>query len=295
MSWPVHAQINIPALQTRVTDQTGTLQQNQIELLERKLGDFEKQNGTQLAVLLIATTGTVSIEEYSMRVAEQWQLGQKGRDNGILLVIAKADRRVRIEVGYGLEDTISDARAKQIIDQFIVPFFKAGRYYEGIESATTALLALAQGAPLPEQSPVIRTAPDRTAWYMVGAQLSFMGLIFGLFGILFSFSQSKQLGYAMSGLWLSPLPLFVLLWILSPLSLPAVVLICGILFFVFALIAFLAGMLSGALRGSTAGSSSSGTGFSAASSSFSTGSSFSSSSFSGGGGSFGGGGASGSW
>ncbi len=138
-----------PPLKVHVTDLTTTLSASETAFLEQKLSAFEKTKGSQIAVLIVPTTQPETIEEYSIRVAEAWQLGRKGVDDGILLLIAKNDRALRIEVGYGLEGAVPDAMAKRIIAEIITPRFKQGHFAEGIDAGIEALIKLIQGEPLP--------------------------------------------------------------------------------------------------------------------------------------------------
>lgn len=146
---PAVGETATPALKSRVTDLTGTLGSEQQRSLEAKLAAFEQRKGSQLALLIVATTGNESIEQFAIRAAEQWKLGRKGTDDGLLLIVAKADRTLRIEVGYGLEGVIPDAIAKRVISETIVPRFKAGDFAGGIEAGMTQLMALVDGEALP--------------------------------------------------------------------------------------------------------------------------------------------------
>lgn len=143
------AQLAIPELKSRVTDLTATLSSNEMALIEQKLSNFEEKKGSQIAVLIVSTTQPESIEQYALRIAESWKLGRKNTDDGALLVVAKNDRKLRIEVGYGLEGVLSDAKAKQIIEQIIIPQFKNDNFVQGIEAGVDAMLQLIQGEPLP--------------------------------------------------------------------------------------------------------------------------------------------------
>jgi uncharacterized protein len=145
-----YADVAVPALTARVTDQTATLSADQRAALEAKLATFEEQKGSQIAVLIVPTTAPEAIEQYSIRVAEQWQLGRKGVDDDILLLVALADRKVRIEVGYGLEGAVPDAISKRIIDEAILPSFRQGDVYGGITLGTDRLIRVIDGEPLPE-------------------------------------------------------------------------------------------------------------------------------------------------
>jgi len=156
LSVAAHAEVAVPPLSQRVTDLTETLDTQQTQTLEARLAAFEKEKGAQLAVLIVPTTEPESIEQFGIRVAESWKLGRKGVDDGALLLVAKDDRALRIEVGYGLEGVLNDATANRIIDEIIVPRFKRGDYYPGIEAGLAALMQIVNGEPLP--SPKKRAA-----------------------------------------------------------------------------------------------------------------------------------------
>jgi uncharacterized protein len=141
--------IEIPTLTGRVVDQTATLSNDQAATLERKLRDFEKRKGSQVAVLIVPTTLPESIEQYSLRVANQWKLGRKNIDDGVLLTIAMNDRKLRIEVGYGLVAVLDDFSAKRIIDEVIVPRFKLGNFAEGVSEGVDRILEAIDAAPVP--------------------------------------------------------------------------------------------------------------------------------------------------
>lgn len=143
------AQIKVPDLTGRVVDLTATLDANQQHTLDQQLRIFEQKKGTQIAVLIVPVTGDETIEQFSIRVAEQWKLGRKKIDNGAILVIAKNERRLRIEVGYGLEGALNDAVSKRIIDEVIVPAFQRGDFYGGISAGIDAMMRVVDGEPLP--------------------------------------------------------------------------------------------------------------------------------------------------
>ncbi len=144
-----YAEVAVPQLSARVTDLTGTLDVSQKQRLETRLAEFEAKKGVQIAVLLVPTTQPETIEQYGIRVSEAWKLGRKGIDDGVLLLVAKEDRTLRIEVGYGLEGVIPDAVAKRIISETIIPYFKNANYYNGIAMGVEQLVAIIEGEPLP--------------------------------------------------------------------------------------------------------------------------------------------------
>lgn len=141
--------VPVPPLRGHVTDQTATLGAAEQAELERKLVAFEARKGSQLAVLMVATTQPEAIEQYALRVAEQWKLGRRKVDDGAILVIAKEDRALRIEVGYGLEGVLNDATSKRIIDEVIVPRLRQQDYAGGITAGVDRMIAVADGEALP--------------------------------------------------------------------------------------------------------------------------------------------------
>lgn len=140
----------IPALDSPVVDTTGTLDAAQKQQLEAQALALQQRKGSQLQVLLVPSTQPETIEQYAVRVFEQWKLGRKGVDDGVLLLVAKDDRRVRIETGYGLEGAIPDAIANRVIQEYLAPRFRAGDYAGGIADATATLVKLIDGEALPE-------------------------------------------------------------------------------------------------------------------------------------------------
>lgn len=146
---PARGEVPVPELRSRVTDLTGTLDPVQVRTLEEQLREFEARKGSQIAVLLVPTTEPEAIEQFGIRVVEAWKLGRKGIDDGALLLIAKQDRSLRIEVGYGLEGVIPDAVANRVIDEVITPYFKRGDFYGGISAGVDRITRLIDGEPLP--------------------------------------------------------------------------------------------------------------------------------------------------
>lgn len=146
------AQVPVPLLTGHVIDQTGTLTAEQKASLEQTLTAFEARKGSQLAVLMISSSAPEEIEPYALRVAEQWKLGRKKVDDGAILVVAKNDRTLRIEVGYGLEGALNDATSKRIIDEIILPRFKSQDFYGGIAAGVEQIIRVIDGEPLPPPS-----------------------------------------------------------------------------------------------------------------------------------------------
>lgn len=140
----------VPPLASRVTDLTQTLTPAEKSALEATLADWEARTANQLAVLLVPTTQPESIESYSIRVADAWKIGRKGNDNGVLFTVAKNDRKMRIEVGYGLEGVLTDVTSRRIIGDVVAPLFREGKFAAGIDAGVDRIIAVvADGKPLP--------------------------------------------------------------------------------------------------------------------------------------------------
>jgi uncharacterized protein len=153
------AEVAVPPLVSHVTDLTGTLSATERAQLEQKLAAFEARKGSQIAVLIIPTTHPETIEQYAIRVAEAWKLGRKGIDDGVLLLVAKQDRTVRIEVGYGLEGVLPDAVAKRIVEETIIPQLRQGKFATAIDAGIDRVTSVIEGEPLPAPQPRRGTAP----------------------------------------------------------------------------------------------------------------------------------------
>ncbi len=263
------AQVPVPALSGRVVDQTGTLTTEQKAALEQTLQAFEARKGSQLAVLIVPTTAPEAIEPYALRVAEQWKLGRKKVDDGALLLIAKNDRALRIEVGYGLEGALNDATSKRIISEVITPRFKEGDYQGGIAAGVDRIIRVIDGEPLPapRQSPVRGVAGiEQYVPVMFVVALVLGGVMRSLLG---RFPGALVTGGAV----------VLLAWLLA--GALSIALLAGVIALLFTLVSGgMGGMGMGGVRGGF-GRGSSGGGFGGG--------------FGGGGGGFGGGGASGRW
>ncbi len=264
---PAGADVPVPQLRARVTDLTATLSQDQRAALEQKLAALEARKGSQVAVLLVPTTQPETVEQYAIRVFDQWKLGRKGMDEGVLLLVAKNDRSLRIEVGYGLEGAIPDAIAKRVIDEDIVPLFKQGNFYGGISAGTDRVSKLIEGESMP---PPRRTAAPGSGW---STETFFIGfIILAMASQLLHSLLGRFLGAGVAGVAAG-----IVGYLLSGLAAAAIV----------GLIAFVISLFIGA-TGRHGGGWSSGHRWSGGGSSGGGG-------FSGGGGSSGGGGASGRW
>lgn len=146
----IWAEIAVPPFSHRVTDLTATLSAEQSAALENKLAAFEAKKGSQIAVLILPTTQSEDIAAFGIRVAESWKIGRKTINDGVILIVAKNDRTMRIEVGRGLEGAIPDAIAKRILAETIKPYFKTNDYAGGINAGVNQLISLIEGEKLPE-------------------------------------------------------------------------------------------------------------------------------------------------
>jgi uncharacterized protein len=149
LPWTALAEVPVPELAARVTDLTNTLSPDQKSALESRLAAFEREKGSQIAVLLVPSTQPETIEQYGIRVVDTWKLGRKGIDDGILVLMATQDREVRIEVGYGLEGVIPDVTAKRVIEEIMIPRFREGDVASGLNAGVERLIGLIEGEPLP--------------------------------------------------------------------------------------------------------------------------------------------------
>lgn len=276
------ADVAVPQLTGRVVDQTGTLSSRDIATLTQKLRDFETRKGSQIAVLIVPTTQPETIEQFSIRVAEAWKIGRKRVDDGAILVVAKNDRHLRIEVGYGLEGALTDVTSRRIIDEVITPKFRQGDFAGGISAGVDRMMRVVDGEPLPVPSPTVNFGHlDDLAPVFIVTLFASIGV-----GGFFRAMLGRLLGSLATGGIIAALT-----WLI--LGSFALALGLGVLGFIIGFIADLFSAMGPSTGSSRGGSWSSGS----SSGSWSSGSSSSSDSgsFSGGGGSFGGGGASGSW
>jgi len=184
----VHAQ-EIPYLTGHINDYAGILSASTVSALERELRTEEDSTTNQIAVLTVNSLEGGSLEDYSMRVAETWKLGQKGRDNGVLLLIAKDDRKVRIEVGYGLEGVLTDALCSVIIRREILPQFKSGNYDGGVQAGVESIVGAIRGTYTAEQSSKFGRGLDPMGSLLF--LLIFLGVA-GIFTLVVLFSKGMQ-------------------------------------------------------------------------------------------------------
>jgi uncharacterized protein len=277
---PLAAQQPVPRLTGRVVDSTSTLTAGERAALEQKLAALEQRKGSQVAVLMVKSTEPEALEQFSLRVAEAWQIGRGKTDDGIVVVVAKDDRRMRIEVGYGLEGAVPDALAKRIIAEQMTPHFRDGDYAGGLNAAVDALAKLIDGEPLPP--PAARPVRDRGNRDNGGKSFeSFFGLLF-ILAVFVAPVLRRIFGGLFGGLLFGGVAALIV-WVVSKILFLAV----GIGFVAFMLTA--AGIVGGPGRWSSGGGYWGGRG------GFGGGFGGGGGGFSGGGGRFGGGGASGGW
>ncbi len=290
LCWPfaATAQVAVPPLSGRVVDQTATLSAGDIDTLTQRLKDLERRKGSQVAVLIVPTTQPASIEQFAIRVAEAWKIGRRKIDDGALLVVAKNDHKLRIEVGYGLEGALPDVTARRIIDEIIVPHFRTGDFAGGISAGVDRMVRVIDGEPLPAPKPEASHNVDPGLFNIVFSP-------FGLLGYAAIAAMMRGLLGRLLGSGVTAGIVGAVIWLL--LGSIAVSAIFGVA--AFFLTMFGDAILAASQQASSNARRGGGSGWSSGSSggSWSGGSSSGSgdSGFSGGGGSFGGGGASGSW
>jgi uncharacterized protein len=277
------AALPVPELTARVNDGASLLTPSQRQALEERLAGYERQTGHQFALLTVPTLNGDSLEGFSIHVAERWRLGDKRRSDGLILLVVPLDRKMRIEVGYGLEGAIPDVLASRVIRETLAPSFRHGDYVGGIDAAFTQLMQLAQGESLgPAHEP-----PERGHRTTGLANVFFLGL-----GVMFLLSRILNR-------WVSALLFGSILGVSSYAwlgSLVASAFASGVGFFlglIFGSIPRLGGWGGGGWGGGGWGGWGGG-GFGGGGGGWSSGGD-SGGGFSGGGGGFGGGGASGSW
>ena len=187
----------IPKLAARATDETGTLSAADRQALEAKLADFEQRTGNQLVVLMVPSTKPEPIEAYSIRVAEAWKIGRKGQDNGALFVVAKDDRKMRIEVGYGLEGVLTDVTSRRIIAEDVAPLFRQNQFAAGVNAGVDRIIAVVgTGKPLPARS---TAAPRRGQGFDFGTLLIFLFVGVPVVGGILARILGRTLGSTVGG------------------------------------------------------------------------------------------------
>lgn len=198
-----------PAPAGRVNDYAGLLRPPDRERLESRLAERERATGAQVVVAIFRSLEGQSLEDFSIRLAQQWRIGQKSLDNGVILLVFVDDRKVRLEVGYGLEPVIPDIVAGALIRETLAPRFREQRYAAGIEAATDAIYARISGQPGAKTSTARRGRGAPTD--VDPSTLLLMLLIFGVLGvaILSAMRNASRRGYtAGPGGWRSYPPIF---------------------------------------------------------------------------------------
>jgi len=273
---PLHVSaLDVPPLRGHVNDYAGVLSPSAAQKLESQLASFAQTDSTQIVVLTVPSLEGDSLEDFSIRTAEAWKIGQKGKDNGAILIVAKEDRKIRIEVGWGLEGKLTDLVSGRIIRNEIAPLFRDGNFDGGIERGVSSIMAVVKG----EYS----ATPNGNQPEKRGAPPVFGLFIFFLVACVFLGAISKLLGGLAGAVGLP---------VIASLTFPG---LAGLVLIVIAVIGFLVGLFVTFLFGGGGGFGRSGGGpflgggFGGGSYGGSGGG------FSGGGGGFGGGGASGDW
>ncbi len=270
--------LDVPPLKGRVNDLAGMLNPATQRQLETALAQLERSDSTQVVVLTIASLEGENLEEYALRVVEHWQIGQKGVDNGVLLLVSKNDRKIRIEVGYGLEGKLTDLTSGRIIRNVMVPQFKMGQFDQGIIEGVSAIVATVRGEYTAPASPQGHRRRG-------GASPGVMGLFALIFFMHMLGRVKRSVGAAAGGI-MAPIAgaVFFKTGLLATLLLIPGGIVAGLL------VGLLGGPLSFGHTTGTRGGRGYGGGFGGFG-----GGGFGGGGFGGGGGGFGGGGASGGW
>ena len=224
------ADVSVPALVTHVTDTTSTLSELQKSALEDKLLALEKRKGAQLLILIVPSTEPEAIEQYATRVFDAWKVGRKKTDDGVLLVWAKNDRRIRIEVGYGLEGPIPDALANRIITETMRPLFRNEAWFEGLDKASDQLIGLIDGEALPEPPPTSANNSDQSSGDFVDRYFQILFLIPIVVLVATFWPRGREFSASLSGAGIATAVAFKM-FDLSLQSLPLV----GLVYFLFGL------------------------------------------------------------
>jgi uncharacterized protein len=274
------ADVAVPPLTGRVVDQTGTLSASDINSLQQVLQGLELRKGSQVAVLIVPTTAPETIEQYAIRVAEAWKIGRKKIYDGAIVVVAKNDRKLRIEVGYGLEGALTDATSKRIIDEVITPRFRNGDFAGGISAGVNRIIGVIDGEKLPAPEP--RQQQDSDLLSHIDLLNPFTIFAVFVIGGILRGTLGRLIGAVATGGIVGALAWFIAGSLVASI-------IAAVIAFIITMVAeiptssgrgggrgWAGGYGGGSYSGGSSGSSDSG-------------------GFSGGGGSFGGGGASGSW
>lgn len=189
--------VAVPPLSARVTDTGGLLASDQRAALEAVLADYERQRGTQIAVLTVSSTAPEQIEQYGIRVAEAWKIGRKGTADGVILIVAKDNprdlRRLRIEVGKGVEGAITDAQSKRIIDEDIAPHFRENDYYGGLVAGVHRIESLLEGEALP--APAVPREPAGGSGNGISIGLPGLFVLFLIVSFVLRGAGRRQVGY----------------------------------------------------------------------------------------------------
>jgi uncharacterized protein len=240
---PAPAQGPLPKFEGLVIDQTGTLTAAQQSALDQKLTELQARKGTQVAVLLVSSTQPEDIAQYGVRLAEAWKIGRKGVDDGAILIVAKDDRAMRIEVQYGLEGALTDVVAGRIINETIAPLFKQGDFYGGVNAGVDQMIRVVNGESLPAPDPAWQPGErPRRSFPLVGAFIVLFPMILMLSRFVGRLLAAALGGAAFGGLF----------WWFTSLIGPAVVF--GVLFALFALLLVFGSSVARAFEGIGGGS-----------------------------------------
>ena len=204
----------IPALTGRVVDTAGLLSPDERQRLEERLARDEEETSVQIVIAIIPTLEDEPLEDFSIRLAEAWRIGQKGLDNGAIILVVRDDQRVRIEVGYGLEPVIPDGMAGRIIRERIAPQFREGHYFSGLSGAIDGLLLAARKEYPPGQTLVTQESQSKAPGFFGGLFFSGIGWLI-LLGILRGLKLRPWLASGLAGLIAFPIFAYMAGWLVA--------------------------------------------------------------------------------
>lgn len=211
--------VALPPLAARVTDLTATLTPEQRSELESASAAIERRKGAQVAILIVPTTQPETIEQFGIRLAEAWKIGRGRVDDGVIVIVARDDRKMRIEVGYGLEGAIPDATAKRIVAEMMAPRFRQGDFAGGLGEALNALGGLIAGEALPEPQvgeSLADAGIDKGFWLLVVVALaSVLHAVLGFIGSLLAAGMAGAVAWWLFGSWLIALAVAVVAFVFS--------------------------------------------------------------------------------
>jgi uncharacterized protein len=208
--FPALAEINFPAAAGYVNDFTGVLTPQEKQSIEHTCSALKDQTGAEVAVAIVKTTAPLDPKLYAVKLFEKWGIGEKSKDNGVLILLAMEEHRIEIEVGYGLEGILPDAKAGQILDTYAIPHFRQGRIGQGMVETTNAVAKVVAGETVELRSPAKKInkedVDELIVWVIIGVIVlgilfrKMGSIMFGIFGAFWGASYAGIIGAIFGGL-----------------------------------------------------------------------------------------------